>query len=286
MDTPSATEREHHPIVQSFIDVAPYMQSLVNDDVTIGIYDTEKLIINLPAETFKLNVTPGDPLLDGDIVTKAIRENKEQAMIVPAHILGVSLISRAVPLRDENGVVVGGVGVGLNVEKANKLSEVSSNLSTVFDDVTSTILEMAESISQLAENMNLISQKSIAVNKSVKLIEEVSDAVKGIADQSNLLGLNAAIEAARAGEYGRGFSVVAEEVRKMATNSKEQVGEIQTITTNIQQVIEALNQDIQKANLESDSQSAAIEELTATMEEINSNVHHLAGIAKENIELK
>ena len=286
MDSTSVTERKHHPIVQSFIDVAPYMQTLVNDDVTIGIYDTEKLIINLPAETFKLNVSPGDPLLEGDIVTKAIQENKEQAMIVPAHILGVSLISRAVPLRDDNGIVVGGVGVGLNVEKANKLSEVSSNLSTVFDDVTSTILEMAESISQLAENMNLISQKSIAVNKSVKLIEEVSDAVKGIADQSNLLGLNAAIEAARAGEYGRGFSVVAEEVRKMATNSKDQVGEIQAITTNIQQVIDGLNQDIQKANLESDSQSAAIEELTATMEEINSNVQHLASMAKENIELK
>jgi len=279
-------ETENHPLLEAFVQVGPYLQNLVNDDITIGIYDTEKLLINYPAETFSLNVQPGDPLIEGDIVTKAIQENKNQAMIVPAEILGVDLISRAVPVRDETGTVIGGIGVGMNVAKAKKLSEVSYNLSQVFDDITKTILEMAASISQLAENMNFISRKSVEVNESVQQIEEFSNAVKGIADQSNLLGLNAAIEAARAGEHGRGFSVVASEVRKMATNSKAQVEEIHSITTKIKQVIDSLDKDIQSANLESDSQSAAIEELTATMEEINGNIQNLATLAKENTELK
>ena len=225
-------------------------------------------------------------MLEGDIITKAIRENKNQAMIVPAHILGVNLVSMAVPLRDENGQVVGGVGVGQNTEKANKLSEVANGLSTVVEDVTSTITEMAVSISQLSENMGVISEKSNKVNDSIKLIEDVSNVVKGIADQSNLLGLNAAIESARAGEHGRGFSVVADEIRKMAAGSKNQVEEIHTITTKIEQIISSLDEDIQKTNLESDSQSAAIEELTATMEEINRNVSDLAQLAKENLQLK
>ncbi|GIN87541.1 putative sensory transducer protein YfmS [Heyndrickxia sporothermodurans] len=282
----TSIETDLHPMLQSFINAAPYIQALVNDDITIGIYDTEKLIMNFPAKTFNLNVAPGDPLIEGDIITKAIRENKNQAMIVPAEILGVSLISHAVPLRDENGRVVGGVGIGQNVDKANKLSSVANNLSVIIGEVTKTILEMATSISQLAENMRLISDKSYEVNNSVKLIEEVSVVVKGIADQSNLLGLNAAIESARAGEHGRGFSVVAGEIRKMATGSKQQVDEIQSITKTIKDIIESLNQDIQKTNVESDSQSAAIEELTATMEEINGNVQNLAELAKENSELK
>ncbi|MGE6260090.1 methyl-accepting chemotaxis protein [Heyndrickxia sporothermodurans] len=282
----TSIETNLHPMLQSFINAAPYIQALVNDDITIGIYDTEKLIMNFPANTFNLNVAPGDLLIEGDIITKAIRENKNQAMIVPAEILGVSLISHAVPLRDENGRVIGGVGIGQNVDKANKLSSVANNLSVIIGEVTKTILEMATSISQLAENMRLISDKSYEVNNSVKLIEEVSVVVKGIADQSNLLGLNAAIESARAGEHGRGFSVVAGEIRKMATGSKQQVDEIQSITKTIKDIIESLNQDIQKTNVESDSQSAAIEELTATMEEINANVQNLAELAKENSELK
>ncbi|MGE8205412.1 methyl-accepting chemotaxis protein [Heyndrickxia sp. NPDC080065] len=279
-------ETEIHPMLQSFINAGPYIQALVNDDITIGIYDTEKLIMNFPAKSFSLNVAPGDPLIEGDIITKAIRENKNQAMIVPAEILGVSLISHAVPLRDEDGRVIGGVGIGQNVDKANKLSSVANNLSVIISEVTKTILEMATSISQLAENMRLISDRSLEVNNSVKLIEEVSVVVKGIADQSNLLGLNAAIESARAGEHGRGFSVVADEIRKMATGSKQQVDEIQSITKTIKDIIESLNQDIQKTNVESDSQSAAIEELTATMEEINTNIQNLAELAKENLELK
>lgn len=277
---------EQHPLLQAVISVAPYFQKLINDDITIGIYDTEKLIVNFPAKTFSLSVSPGDPLLEGDIITKAIRENRDQSMIVPANILGVNLVSRAVPLHDDNGKVVGGIGVGQNVEKANKLSEVANGLSSVVGEVTSTISEMAQSISQLSENMGVISEKSNKVNDSIKLIEDVSNVVKGIADQSNLLGLNAAIESARAGEHGRGFSVVADEIRKMAAGSKNQVEEIHSITTKIEQIITSLNQDIQKTNLESDSQSAAIEELTATMEEINRNVYDLAELAKENLKLK
>src|SRR5699024_4474202 len=139
-------------------------------------------------------------------------------------------IARAIPLHDENGKVVGGVGVGLSIENAQRLSDISSNLSSVVNDVTNTIQDMAQSVSELAENMTLVSEKATEVNKSTENIEKVSNVVKEIADQSNLLGLNAAIESARAGEHGKGFSVVADEIRRMETISKKQVSEIQNNT--------------------------------------------------------
>lgn len=281
----SLIQKETHPVLQSFIQVAPYFQMLVNDDITIGIYDTEKLLINIPAKTFSLNVAPGDPLLEGDIIAKAIQENKSQAMVVPADLFGVNLVSRATPVHDEHGKVIGGVGVGLNVDKANKLSEIAGSLSNVINDVTNTVQEMAESVNELATNLSFVSEKANEVTDSVDLIDKVSTVVRDIADQSNLLGLNAAIESARAGEHGRGFGVVADEIRKMATNSKDNVQEIQNITSQIKSVIEDLDKDIQKVNLESTTQSASIEELTATMEEINGNIRSLAELARENIEL-
>ncbi len=231
-------------------------------------------------------MNPGDPLLEGDIIAKAIQENKNQAMVVPAELFGVKLISRAIPVHDEEGKVIGGIGVGLNVEKANKLSEIAGSLSSVINDVTKTVQEMAESVNELAANISFVSEKTNAVTDSVDLIEKVSTVVRDIAEQSNLLGLNAAIESARAGEHGRGFGVVANEIRKMATNSKDNVQEIQNITSQIKSVIENLDKDIQKVNLESNTQSASIEELTATMEEVNGNIHSLAELARENIELK
>lgn len=286
MNQSAITEVEFHPLIRSFISVGPFLQNLINEDITIGIYDTEKLIINFPAKTFSLNVKPGDPLVKGDIVTNAIQQNKNQAALVPAQLFGVNIIARAIPLHDEAGNVIGGVGVGYSVDKANQLAEIAENLSTVFNEVTNTIQDMAESMTDLANHMSLISEKATDVTKQVGTIEEVSDVVKGIADQSNLLGLNAAIESARAGEHGKGFSVVADEIRKMANHSKEQVSDIHTITNKIKEVISTLDTYIQEVNVESDSQSAAIEELTATVQEINSNIHLLSRLAHENLELK
>lgn len=275
----------NEPMIDAFVMVGPLLQSLVNDDITVGIYDTEKLIINFPAKSFSLNVSPGDPLVEGDIVTNAIRQNQNIAQAVPAELFGTDIVARAIPLHNEAGQVVGGVGVGISIERAQQLSDISSNISSVVNDVTQTVQSMAESISDLAENMTVVSEKAVEVNKRTEAIEQVSIVVKDLADQSNLLGLNAAIESARAGEHGKGFSVVADEIRKMATNSKTQATEIQTMTDNIKQIISTLNESIQEVNAESDSQSGAIEELNATMEEINSNVHTLAKLAKENINI-
>ncbi|MDX8045820.1 methyl-accepting chemotaxis protein [Gracilibacillus sp. S3-1-1] len=277
---------EYHPIIQAFVKVSPFIQTLINDDITIGIYDKEKLIINYPAQNFSLNVQPGDPLVEGDIVTQAIRENKNQAATVPLELFGVHLIARAIPLHDEAGNVIGGVGIGQSIADAQQLNETSGNLSLVMDEVTHTVEDMANAINTLSTDIHQVSEEAGTVSSSAETIEKMSNVVKEIAEQSNLLGLNAAIESARAGEHGKGFAVVADEIRKMANNSKEQVNEIQSITKEIKDAISTLNQRIQNVNEQSDSQAASIEELTATMEEVNSNVQVLASLAQKNVALK
>ncbi len=142
----------------------------------------------------------------------------------------------------------------------------NSNLSTMRGDVTQTVEEMAHAISSLSTDIQQVSERASTVSNSAGTIEKMSKVVKEIADQSNLLGLNASIESARAGEHGKGFSVVAEEIRKMATNSKTHASDIQSITNEIQDAINNLNDRIQNVNEQSDSQAASIEELTATMQ--------------------
>lgn len=107
-----------------------------------------------------------------------------------------------------------------------------SRLEAEVKQVGNTVQDIANSVTQFIQNLSLITN--------------MTRQVKDIADQTNLLALNAAIEAARAGEQGRGFAVVADEVRKLAEKSSQSASEIDTVTQSIGQHSEEVNRSIQK----------------------------------------
>ena len=100
----------------------------------------------------------------------------------------------------------------------------------IVEGVTGGINRAAQETSVLAENMRELGQKAESISQVITLIEEV-------ADQTNLLALNAAIEAARAGEAGRGFAVVADEVRKLAEKTMQATGQVTRAVEEIQRSV-------------------------------------------------
>ncbi|MFB7813660.1 methyl-accepting chemotaxis protein [Paenibacillus chitinolyticus] len=272
-----------HELIRAFVKVAPLLSSLNHDDITIGIYDTEKLIINIPGKTFSLNVSPGDPLMEGDIVTNAIRNNTPLTAVVPKELFGFPLAARAIPLHDDQGRVIGGVGMGTSLEKANKLFEMAESFSAIVEQTTASIGDISQSVSNLTDRVTDVTHQMQDVSSSAQQIGKISAVVKEISDQSNMLGLNAAIEAARAGEVGRGFSVVADEIRKLATSSKENVDQINGITKNIQELLLRLNHAFSDIYTLTDTQSKAIREFSATIQEISTKAEDLAQVAEATL---
>lgn len=129
--------------------------------------------------------------------------------------------------------------------------------------------ELGEEIQLSVEVINQLSQQSDSIN-------QVLDVIKSIAEQTNLLALNAAIEAARAGEQGRGFAVVADEVRSLAKRTHESTEEIQTTISSLQDgvknAVNAMTRSEEKAQRsieESSKLEDALDQITLAVEQIS-----------------
>jgi methyl-accepting chemotaxis protein len=164
-----------------------------------------------------------------------------------------------------------------------------------------TVIEASNSVMSLVSEMGDTAKSIHAMNEGTKNIATVLEVIGGIADQTNLLALNAAIEAARAGEQGRGFAVVADEVRSLAAltqNSTAKINDMlqsltvransavsamnnttescQTVATNTSRVTESLDSmtgSIVEINDLSTQIATASEEQSAVTEEITRNMH-------------
>ena len=109
----------------------------------------------------------------------------------------------------------------------------------------------------------------------------ISTFIREIANQTNLLGLNAAIEAARAGELGMGFAVVADEVRKLAVNSASATENIETSLSDMKELIEQILEHIGNMTTMTQTQAALTQQVNASMDEINHMAESLVDFAKQ-----
>jgi methyl-accepting chemotaxis protein len=188
---------------------------------------------------------------------------------------------------------------------ASKAEATNNNAISGKEGVTQTIAKIDELSEKLRESENIVHELA----KDSDTIGSVLDVIRGIAEQTNLLALNAAIEAARAGEQGRGFAVVADEVRTLASRTQDSTQEIETIISSLQgrtkeivshmaicrtqgkdsadqassagKMLEEITQDVSTIMEMNTAIASAIQEQSTVASEVNKHVVEIRDVAEQ-----
>lgn len=158
------------------------------------------------------------------------------------------------------------------VSEMDQASAQSRHIDSISQENNQLITRLAE---QLTETAGMMTQ----VNEQSNNIGSILATIRGIAEQTNLLALNAAIEAARAGEQGRGFAVVADEVRSLAVRSQAATDEIRTMINNLQQQSTAAVSAVSRGKTDADTCVGHTAGLVASLGNINQAIAQMQGIS-------
>lgn len=257
----------------------PYLNILFNNDVSIGLLDREKCLYYQPGKDLDLHISVGEKTTLPQVL-EVINTGKEKVEIVPEHIFGVEFKSCVFPIKDNDDQIVGVIILSFSLTKHNSMTGIVDSLVESISQISIGINEVTIGVQDLASMNADVFKQTTDANNRAKDSDQIVGIIQGIASQTNLLGLNASIEAARAGEYGKGFSVVAKEIRKLSNTSKESIDKIDTIIKDISASIESINDNLSKTNEVSQNQSAALQQISASLEQLNSTSKLLEDLAE------
>ncbi len=181
------------------------------------------------------------------------------------------------------------------VSSSEEVSSSSENVASTQQQITKGAQNQAGMVVEAQKRIQELSDGIKNIKTNADQITQVVDLITSIANQTNLLALNAAIEAARAGEAGRGFSVVADQVRKLADESKQAVKRTESMVAQIVQVagtqegaavdvvgaVDSIATVAEETSASTEEASAAAEEQASAMEEITSTAQSIAQLAEQ-----
>jgi hypothetical protein len=261
--------------LQAYLTLAPLLPELIaKQDVAIWATDMEKFLLFDSYGRFAIPIKPGDPLTPGGTPALVVQNRQKISRMVPREVYGIVCQTTAIPVEG------GAIGISLGVENEHTLQSSLHDLDQAFEQIGDSGHRIADNAGDLSEFMTTLLQTMTATSGEIQKIDNVGALIKGIADRSRLISLNALIESARAGEHGRSFSVVAKEMQKLSEETAKSIQNVRTTLENIHALFDQVQALIGEAEIKVRTQSAATQEIASALQEVAVSVRDIGKLSK------
>lgn len=261
------------PIIQTASVLFPMFQ--LSEATCLVVCDTEKVVYSSYTPEFDLGIREGQPINPAWVVATAMKKKECVRNIVDLEhsLLGKAYVGCASPVLGNDDLVVGGVA-WYTTTRTEEVKEKLDRLSGVIKNVETVSVELAKAAESLSQRNETQAQVSEQISEQASSMEEARKLIVMVSSQTQLLGINAAIEAARSGELGRGFGVVADEIRRLAT-------EVKHSSKGIGEQIQGLQESANEVELGAEHNSALSQELFANIEELSASITEVREIVED-----
>ncbi len=265
-------------ILANIANLLPSISELFNNEIGFLISDKEKIIKISKSKGGNIggSYTEGTPLAHDIPAYLCQKEGKLVEKDLSKEYFGTSIKAAAVPIKNASGKIIGSIAFGKR-DWGNDIKSHSKKLDLSFTNILKVIENLGEGVQTISDSSTRILAEVEKTNEDMNKTDEVLKFVENVAKQTNLLGLNAAIEASRAGEMGKGFSVVANEIRKLSTSSSQSIKEINSVLGELKQSTQNIATGISDNDKMLHDQQDNIDKINSSITDLNS----IAALIKE-----
>ncbi len=264
-----------------FLEHASTIKQLFNEDVDITVTDREKVLEHLQSKEITVESSKGRILESDEPIKDAIRSNRRIALDISKEYYGTPFSAIMVPIHGNNGESIGAIAVSKSTDKQAKLMEVAEKFTASSEEISASTEALAISSSSFSKYMNQLSNAQNEMRRQVETTTKILEMINAVAKNTRVLGFNAGIEAARSGEYGRGFSVVAKEITKLADQSANSVNEIKQLLDELNDKVKNVANIVEDTVQISTNQTTAIEEISQAIEQLTDGAAEIEELAKK-----
>lgn len=276
-----AYETAIHPELAAIVNLAPVLVKLINSEVTLIITDTEKVICQVVDSPLNFGDITNKPLEEKDPLRQVLASRKLQIMEVPKEIYGVPFRGANAPIYSKDGELLGALSINTTLSNQKNLIEVAEQLTMSSEEMSASTLELSNIANELKNHMDHLSHAQLEMYKQVDQSSKMLEVINGIAKNTRILGFNAGIEAARSGEYGRGFSVVAKEITKLADSSAKSVDDINQLMKLLKEQVNEVKEVVNLTATFSKQQFDSIHEISTAMNNLTEVAETIEELAKK-----
>ena len=272
---------EDNELLAAISGILPVIQDLFQGDCMLAVTDRENFVSYRPGTDIDVKAVIGMPVSEKSSSMQCIKKESTVSTIVPGEIYGIPVKATGVPIRNSGGNIIGSLMIGKSIDNEENIRKIADQLKLKVNQLTSNTNDISAGYVKLHDLVQDLVAMTRVSESQIKETSKILRSINEMAEMTNVLGINAAIVAARAGVNGKGFNVVATEIRKMAELNRKSVDQAQNILYAINESVSSITTATAETNAISKKQTSATEENAESIVSIGTLSETLLHIAQE-----